>query len=95
VTLLEIYPEKQCPEAAEFCRLFLHKTTGLSYVLDRNDYAVSIAECVDLDGLWKMPEQVLAMRDDYHVYLRRYTEGMHKTVMSFIPKHNYIKFGLM
>jgi len=48
--LLEIYPEKQYPEAAEFCKLFLHETTRPRYVLGRNEYAVSIARCIDIDG---------------------------------------------
>lgn len=38
------------------------------------------------DDLWKIPEQVLAMRDDYSVYLRHYTEGLHETVVYFIPR---------
>lgn len=37
------------------------------------------------DDLWKIPEQVLAMRDDYSIYLRHYTNGLHETVMYFIP----------
>ena len=48
--LLEIYPEKQYPDAAEFCRLFLHEKTRPRYVLGRNEYAVSIARCVDING---------------------------------------------
>jgi FkbM family methyltransferase len=37
------------------------------------------------DDFWKIPEQVLAMRDDYSVYLRHYREGLDETVMYFIP----------
>jgi FkbM family methyltransferase len=50
MTVLEIYPEKKYPEAAEFCRSFLHEKTRPRYVLGRNEYAISISECVDIDG---------------------------------------------
>lgn len=33
-----------------------------------------------------IPRQVLAIRDDYNLYLRHYTEGITETVMFFIPK---------
>ena len=37
------------------------------------------------DDLWKIPEQIYAIRDDYDVYIRHYTEGTDETVMFFIP----------
>jgi len=37
------------------------------------------------DDLWKIPEQVLEVRDDYRLYLRHYTEGVDETVMYFVP----------
>ena len=37
------------------------------------------------DDIWKIPEQILAIRDDYSIYLRHYTEGTTETVMYFIP----------
>ena len=37
------------------------------------------------DDLWKIPEQIFAIRDDYNIYLRHYTEGTDETVMFFIP----------
>lgn len=33
-----------------------------------------------------IPRQVLAIRDDYNLYMRHYTEGMTETVMFFMPK---------
>lgn len=39
------------------------------------------------DDFWKIPEQVLSIRNDYHVYLRHYTEGITETVMFFIPRN--------
>ena len=38
-----------------------------------------------VDDLWRIPEQILAMRNDYSIYLRHYTNGLHETVMYFIP----------
>lgn len=37
------------------------------------------------DDLWRIPEQVLAVRHDYFLYLRHYREGLDETVMYFIP----------
>ena len=37
------------------------------------------------DDFWKIPEQILAIRDDYDLYMRHYTEGTDETVMFFIP----------
>ena len=33
-----------------------------------------------------IPEQIFAIRDDYDIYLRHYTEGVVETVMFFMPK---------
>lgn len=48
--MLTIYPEKEYPDAVEFCKLFLREKARPRYVLGRNEYAASIAEFVDLDG---------------------------------------------
>lgn len=37
------------------------------------------------NDFWKIPEQILAIRDDYQIYLRHYTEGISETIMFFIP----------
>jgi len=39
-----------------------------------------------VDDLWKIPENILAIRNDYSIYLRHYTNGLHETVMYFIPE---------
>ncbi len=47
-----------------------------------------LAICVyhKMDDLWRIPRQVLAIRDDYDIYLRHYTEGVTETVMFFMPR---------
>lgn len=35
---------------------------------------------------WRIPAQVLDIRDDYDLYIRHYTESIYETVMFFIPK---------
>jgi FkbM family methyltransferase len=52
-----------------------------------NDYPkMAISVYHKVDDLWKIPEQILAIRDDYDIYIRHYTEGTDETVMFFIPK---------
>jgi FkbM family methyltransferase len=48
--MLTIYPEKKCPDAVEFCKLFLQEKDQYRYVLGRNEYAVSIAEAINING---------------------------------------------
>lgn len=38
------------------------------------------------DDFWKIPEQILEIRDDYNIYLRHYTEANAETIMFFVPK---------
>lgn len=35
---------------------------------------------------WRIPRQVLNIRDDYDIYLRHYTESIYETVMFFMPR---------
>jgi len=50
-------------------------------------YHPKLAICVyhHPNDFWKIPEQVLAIRNDYKIYLRHYTESIYETVMFFIP----------
>lgn len=41
-----------------------------------------------VDDLWRLPEQILSIRDDYKLFLRHYTEGVSESVMFFIPSTN-------
>ena len=54
-------------------------------------YSPTLALCVyhRFDDLWKIPKQIFEIRDDYHLYLRHYTEGVDETVMFFIPEHRF------
>lgn len=38
------------------------------------------------EDMWRIPELVLSIREDYDVYLRHYTESVYETVMYFTPK---------
>lgn len=35
---------------------------------------------------WRIPKQILSIRDDYNIYMRHYTECIYETVLFFIPK---------
>ena len=37
------------------------------------------------NDFWKIPEKILGIRSDYHLYLRHYTEGVSETIMFFVP----------
>ena len=37
---------------------------------------------------WRIPQKILAIRNDYDVYMRHYTECIYETVLFFIPKES-------
>lgn len=47
-----------------------------------------LAICVyhQASDLWRIPQEIFSIRDDYTIYLRHYTEGVTETVMFFMPK---------
>lgn len=51
-------------------------------------YHPTLAICVyhKFNDFYKIPEQILAIRPDYDLYIRHYTEGIDETVMFFIPQ---------
>jgi FkbM family methyltransferase len=52
-----------------------------------NDHPkIAIAVYHKSDDFWQIPTQILAIRNDYDLHLRHYTEGTDETVMYFIPK---------
>jgi len=61
-----------------------------------NDHPkIAIAVYHKPDDFWKIPEQILDIREDYDLYLRHYTEGTDETVMYFIPRQRKLnKVGM-
>lgn len=49
-------------------------------------YHPTLAICVyhKKDDFWKIPQQILAIRNDYKIYLRHYTQGTDESVMYFV-----------
>lgn len=47
----------------------------------------TLAVCVyhQPDDFWKLPGKILAIRDDYSLYMRHYGAGVDETVMFFVP----------
>jgi FkbM family methyltransferase len=47
-----------------------------------------LAICVyhEASDLWRIPQEVFSIRDDYTIYFRHYTEGVTESVMFFMPK---------
>ena len=59
---------------------------GAKSVILKHHPKLAISVYHQKDDFWKIPEQVLAIRDDYNLYLRHYTEGVSETIMFFIPR---------
>jgi len=53
-------------------------------ILD-NHPMIAISVYHKVEDFWKIPKQILDIRDDYKIYLRHYTESIYETVMFFIP----------
>lgn len=52
------------------------------------NYTPKLAICVyhKSSDIWKIPELVFSINDQYDIYLRHYTESIYETVMYFVPK---------
>lgn len=48
---------------------------------------IAIAAYHKASDFWKIPQQILAIRADYDIYIRHYTEGKDETVLFFIPRN--------
>lgn len=59
---------------------------GASTLILKHHPKLAICVYHKVDDFWKIPEQVFAIREDYDIYLRHYTEGFTETVMFFIPR---------
>lgn len=60
---------------------------GAGNIIEKYHPKLAISAYHKPDDLWKIPEQILSIRNDYHLYLRHYTEGIAETVMFFVPKN--------
>jgi len=58
---------------------------GAEGIIRRFHPKLAISVYHKADDFWKIPRQILAIRDDYRIYLRHYTEGIPETVMFFVP----------
>lgn len=63
---------------------------GASKTIAKYQPRLAISVYHKSDDLWKIPELVLKMRDDYRLFLRHYTEGVTETVMFFVPRSSQI-----
>lgn len=58
---------------------------GASTTIVQHNPLMAIAVYHDVADFWKIPEHVLSLNQNYHLYLRHYTEGWSESVMYFIP----------
>jgi len=58
---------------------------GAKESIRKNHPKLAISVYHKANDLWKIPEQIFSIRDDYQIYLRHYTESIYETVMFFIP----------
>ena len=85
-------------EKVSFIKMDIEGAEGLAiegmknHILnDHPKMAISVYHKVD--DFWKIPEQIFAIRDDYNIYMRHYTEGTDETIMFFIPNKLQLKIN--
>jgi len=83
--------DKLIKESISFIKMDIEGAEGIALQgarehIFKNHPKLAICCYHKVEDLWMIPEQILAIRDDYHIYLRHYTDGLHETVMYFIPK---------
>ena len=78
-------------EKVTFVKMDIEGAEGLAIegmknhiINDHPKLAISVYHKVD--DFWKIPEQILSIRDDYDLYMRHYTEGTDETIMFFMPR---------
>jgi FkbM family methyltransferase len=59
---------------------------GASDTILKNHPRLAVAAYHGVDDLWRIPELILGIRDDYRVFLRHYTEGVCETILFFVPR---------
>lgn len=58
---------------------------GAKHSIARHTPRMAIAAYHKFDDFWRIPEDVLAIHENYRIYMRHYTEGVDETVMFFMP----------
>jgi len=58
---------------------------GSKKVIIKNKPCLAISVYHRFDDFWRIPQQVMAYWNKYHIFLRHYTEGVTETVMYFVP----------
>ena len=61
---------------------------GANATINRDHPTLAICIYHKAEDWYKIPQKVLAIRSDYHIYLRHYMEGIFESVMYFIPITN-------
>jgi len=59
---------------------------GASKTILNSHPRLAVAVYHSAGDFWRLPKQILSIRDDYEIYLRHYTECIYETIMFFIPK---------
>lgn len=59
---------------------------GMSQHIINDHPKLAISVYHKADDLWKIPMQILAIRNDYNLHIRHYTEGTDETIMFFLPQ---------
>ncbi|MDM8564772.1 FkbM family methyltransferase [Candidatus Halobeggiatoa sp. HSG11] len=79
-------------DAISFIKMDIEGAEGLAIegakqTILKNHPKLAISVYHKANDFWKIPEQVLSIRNDYDIYLRHYTEGVDETVMFFVPNN--------
>lgn len=59
---------------------------GARETISKYQPRLAIAAYHSAGDFWRIPKQVLSIRNDYNIYIRHYTECIYETVMFFLPK---------
>lgn len=78
-------------EPISFVKMDIEGAEGIALAgakshISRDHPKLAVSCYHNVDDIWKLPEQVVAIRDDYSLHVRHYTEGTEETVMYFIPR---------
>lgn len=58
---------------------------GAKQIIKNSHPTLAICVYHKKDDFWKIPQQILSIRNDYKLYMRHYTQGTDESVMFFVP----------